>query len=149
MANRVSVYLEEEILSANGLQLVHILYQATIQELREAKRNIASREVAAKCRNFSKACVLIGELLRSLDLEAGGEIAARLKALYEYMLNRLLLANVHNKVEPLTEVIELLSTLDEGWKELAKSTEPPQSVPDPAARFGMADMEVAAQGWSF
>src|ERR1700722_13691053 len=119
MANRVSAYFEQEILAANGLQLVHILYQAAISELCDARRNMASRQVAAKCANFSRACALIGELLSSLDLTQGGEIAARLKSLYEYILTRLLLANLGNLDEPVAEVVALLVTLDEGWKELA------------------------------
>jgi flagellar protein FliS len=152
MANRVSIYLEQEILSANGFQLVHILYSSAIDELRDARRNLASRQIAAKCANLAKASALIGELLSSLDLNAGGEIAARLKALYEYMLARLLRANISNLDEPIAEVIALLSTLDEGWKQLAN---PPQS-PDPigtssarAARFGASDVDVPAQVWSF
>ena len=89
MPNRVSVYLEQEILSANNVQLIHITYQAAITELRDARKNMASRKIAEKCANFSQACSLIGELLSALDLNAGGEIAVNLKALYEYMLARL------------------------------------------------------------
>jgi flagellar protein FliS len=146
MSNRVSIYLEQEILSANPLQLVHILYQATITELREALRNLASRDIAAKCRNLMKASELIGELLSALDLEAGGEIAVRLKALYEYMLSRLLLANLHNLDEPIGETIALLSTLDEGWRELA-CRRPDQSTFTPS--FVGNDADSPAQVWSF
>src|SRR5260370_25060958 len=96
MPNRVSVYLEQEILSANSVQLIHILYQATITELRDARKNMASRRIPEKCANLSQACSLIGELLSALDLNGGGEIAVRLKALYEYMLPRLLAANMPN-----------------------------------------------------
>ena len=150
MANRVSIYLEQEILSASNLQLVHILYQSAINELRDAKRNMASRQIAAKCANFSKACALIGELLTSLDLDAGGEIAARLKALYEYMLTRLLFANARNLEEPLTEVMALLSTLDEGWKQLAnQKPEREPSASRAATHFGAGDVDTPAQVWSF
>jgi flagellar protein FliS len=152
MPNRVSVYLEQEILSANGVQLIHILYQAVITELREARRNMASRKIPEKCANFSQACSLIGELLGSLDLNAGGEIAVRLKALYEYMLTRLLEANMRNLDEPVAQVIALLSTLDEGWKELANhrpSSERDLSAASPITPYGAADPDVPAQVWSF
>jgi flagellar secretion chaperone FliS len=152
MPNRVSVYLEQEILSANNLQLIHILYQATINELREARRNMASRQIPAKCANFSQACSLIGELLSALDLKDGGEIAGRLKALYEYMLARLLEANLRNLDEPVAHVIALLSTLDEGWKELANQRtpmEPQYSTPGASLHFGAGDVDAPAQVWSF
>jgi flagellar protein FliS len=152
MANRVSVYLEQEILSANPLQLVHILYQAAITELREARRNMAARDIPAKCRNLSKATELIGELLCSLDLDAGGEIAARLKALYEYILSRLLQANLHNLDEPIAESIALLSTLDEGWKELAARRQDPdllETASTFSANYCGAEIDAPAQVWSF
>jgi flagellar protein FliS len=152
MSNRVSIYLEQEILSANSLQLVHILYQSAINELRDARRNMAARKIAEKCNNFSRASALIGELLCALDLDAGGEIAIRLKALYEYMLARLLEANMKNLDEPVAQVISLLSTLDEGWKELANQrtpAEPATSAPQMAAQFGGSDVDVPAQVWSF
>lgn len=151
MPNRVSIYLEQEILSANSVQLVHILYQSAMNELRDARRNMASRKIAEKCANFSQASALIGELLCSLDLDAGGEIAIRLKALYEYMLARLLEANLKNLDEPVAQVISLLSTLDEGWKELAgrkTPSEPEVKTPNLAAQFG-ADVDTPAQVWSF
>jgi flagellar secretion chaperone FliS len=152
MSNRVSIYLEQEILSANPLQLVHILYQASITELREARRNMASRDIAAKCRNLTKASELVGELLSALDLDLGGEIAVRLKALYEYMLSRLLVANLRNLDEPIVETIALLSTLDEGWKELASrrpDAQLPQERSSFSSNFVSGDFDTPAQVWSF
>jgi flagellar secretion chaperone FliS len=152
MPNRVSVYLEQEILSANNVQLIHILYQAAITELRDARRNMASRKIAEKCANFSQACSLIGELYSALDLDAGGQIAVNLKALYEYMLAQLLQANIRNLDEPVAQVIALLSTLDDGWKELANrrtSSEPEFSAANPVASYGAVDVDTPAQMWSF
>jgi len=152
MPNRVSVYLEQEILSANSVQLIHILYQSAITELRDARRNMASRQIAAKCANFSQASALIGELLSALDLAAGGEIAVRLKALYEYMLSRLLEANLKNLDEPVAQVISLLSTLDEGWKELANPRAAAESESSTArlpVHFGAGEVDTPAQVWSF
>jgi flagellar protein FliS len=147
MAKRVSIYLEQEILSANNLQLVHILYQATIHELREARRSMAARQIPEKCARMTHACNLIGELLSSLDMTAGGEIAVRLKALYEYMLTRLLQANLKNLEEPVADVIALLSTLDEAWKELANQK--PPTPPPSAQAFISGDLDVPSQAWSF
>jgi flagellar protein FliS len=152
MPNRVSVYLEQEILSASSLQLVHITYQSAINELRDARRNMAARNIKEKCANFCQASALIGELLCSLEMEAGGEIAVRLKALYEYMLAQLLQANLKNLDEPVAQVISLLSTLDEGWKELANRrapSEPQVSTANLSAHLGAGDVDAPAQVWSF
>jgi flagellar secretion chaperone FliS len=152
MPNRVSVYLEQEILAANNVQLIHILYQSAIHELRDARKNMACRKVPQKCANFSRACSLIGELYSALDLDAGGEIAVNLKALYEYMLAQLLQANIRNLDEPVAQVLALLSTLDEGWKELANqrtSSESELSATNAATRQGGRETEAPLQVWSF
>jgi flagellar secretion chaperone FliS len=154
MANRVSIYLEQEILSATGLQLVHLLYQAVMTELRDARSNLAKKEIAGRCRNISKACEMLGELRGSLNHEAGGEIAERLNALYCYMLSRLLDANLHQQDEPLAEVLGLLSTLDEAWKQLAAEQPgaeqleaPSERIPHPAFALGDAP-DTLSHAWS-
>lgn len=151
MSNRFSAYMEQEILSANSTQLVHLLYQAAITELRDARRNLASKQIPAKCANISKACQIIGELVSALNFEAGGEIAVRLDALYRYMLSRLLEANLRNLDEPIAEVTALLSTLGEAWKELA--AEPPTqklngAMTPFAGQFGTDALDRPAQVWS-
>ncbi|MDP3134926.1 MAG: flagellar export chaperone FliS, partial [Burkholderiaceae bacterium] len=55
----------------------------------------------------------------SLDIEAGGELAERLSALYEYMTQRLLFANLKNSLAALDEVYELLVGLRDAWSQIA------------------------------
>src|SRR3981189_3047652 len=105
MSTRVSVYLEQEILAATGLQLVHLLYQATMNELRDARGNLARNDIANRCKNISKACEMIGELRASLNFESGGEIASQLSELYDYILCRLLHANLHRDDAALAEIL--------------------------------------------
>ena len=58
---------------------------------------------------------IIGELHASLDVSAGGQIAANLSALYDYMTRSLLKATVDNKTEMLEEVARLLHDLRSAW----------------------------------
>ncbi|MDP1619631.1 MAG: flagellar export chaperone FliS, partial [bacterium] len=71
----------------------------------------------------------------SLDKTAGGEIAVSLDALYEYMSNRLLMANLNNDPATLEEVSNLLSQLRDAWEAIGSpaSAAPVQtiSVQDP------------------
>jgi len=54
-------------------------------------------------------------LREALDLQQGGEVAANLDSLYEYMVSRLVEANVKNEAEPLDEVAGLLRNVKAGW----------------------------------
>ena len=49
------------------------------------------------------------------DLSAGGQIAANLSELYDYMTRRLLSALANNQVELLDEVSKLLNDIRSAW----------------------------------
>ncbi len=63
--------------------------------------------------------IIINGLKVSLDMNAGGELAERLAALYDYMSERLLYANLHNSQPALDEVSGLLASLREAWAGIA------------------------------
>jgi flagellar protein FliS len=55
-----------------------------------------------------------------LNLEQGGEIAANLDALYEYMVTRLLEANLKSDAALVDEVAGLLRNVKSGWDGIAQ-----------------------------
>jgi flagellar protein FliS len=111
-----NVGLETGIASASPHKLIVMLYDGALVALLSAKANIAAKNIAAKGSAISKAITIIDNGLRaSLDKEAGGEIAANLDALYDYMSRRLLHANLKNDVPAIDEVHGLLADLREAW----------------------------------
>ena len=54
--------------------------------------------------------------LAALDLEAGGEVAANLDALYAFVSERFVDANLRGETAPLEEALGVLTTLHEGWR---------------------------------
>src|SRR6202051_5221305 len=60
------------------------------------KDNRPLSEVTQKLAAMRKAILLIGQLNVTLDMERGGRVAESLRALYEYMLVRLTIANANN-----------------------------------------------------
>ena len=76
-------------------------------------------DLAKRGAAISRALAIVAELQQSLDIEAGGEIARNLRALYFFVTDRLLEANVTNRVEALDEAIGVLETLYEAWSEIA------------------------------
>ena len=63
-------------------------------------------------------------------LTIGGELAANLDALYDYMGRMLLQANLHNDEAKLDEVAELLVGLRESWVQIDPAG---AAVPEPSA----------------
>uniref|UniRef100_UPI003DA0B1AE flagellar export chaperone FliS n=1 Tax=Xanthomonas oryzae TaxID=347 RepID=UPI003DA0B1AE len=73
---------------------------------------------ARKGKAIGEACAIVGHLNGSLDHEAGGEIAGNLSALYDYVMQRLTAANLHNDETALTEALDLLSEIDSAWNSI-------------------------------
>ncbi len=115
-----SVDAETSVPSADPHKLILLLYDGALRALANAKLHMARGEIAAKGENFSKAIMIIENGLKvSLDVKAGGELAERLAALYDYMCDRLLNANLHNRSELIDEVHNLLTELRGAWAQIA------------------------------
>ena len=122
-------YLESRVLSADPIELVRMLYQAAILDVRDARRHLEAGDIAARSRSISKACEILIELSASLDSARGGEIAARLSRLYAYIQTRLVQANCDQADAPLAESLGLLCTLSEGWEGIAPPKPRAESTP--------------------
>jgi flagellar protein FliS len=115
-------YQAEEVLSADPVKLVTILYRAAMDAVGAARRSLANSAIHERSRQITKAFEIIGELRSSLDYERGGEISRSLAPLYVYMQQRLLEANCKQADPPLAEVGRLLTTLLEGWDSIRSET---------------------------
>ena len=58
---------------------------------------------------------IVNGLRTSLDMDAGGSIAANLDDLYTYMTRRMIDASVDNDAEALAEVIDLMLEIKGAW----------------------------------
>lgn len=108
---------ETGVMTANPHRLILMLFEGARLAVAEAKLHMQRNETAAKGAAISKAIMIIDHGLKaSLDVEAGGEIAEKLYALYDYMTNRLLIANLRNEFKALDEVGRLLGELHGAWE---------------------------------
>lgn len=128
MNNPISTYqrvgVETGIESANPHRLIMMLFEGAIEALAKAKLHIRHHKTAQKGETLSKALMIIDHGLKaSLDMHAGGELTQRLLALYDYMTNRLLIANLKNDIEIIDEVSRLLGELYSAWKAIERSPE--------------------------
>jgi flagellar secretion chaperone FliS len=111
----IAAYQEVQVTSRSPLELVVMLYDGALVALEQARAALDAGDLVAKREAMSRSFAILGQLQSSLNLEAGGEVAARLDALYGYLGERLTAANVQCDVAPVAEAIHLLSVLREGW----------------------------------
>lgn len=123
------VGIETGVVAASPHKLIVMLFDGVLAALATAQQHMKTGDIAAKGLAISKAIDIIHCGLRaSLDHNAGGEIAASLDALYEYMTNRLLMANLNNQPEIIDEVQRLLQDLRSAWEAIAPA---PPAMPAP------------------
>lgn len=108
-------YLAEQVLGADPLKLVWLLYRGAIDAVRCARGSLDQGDIRGRARQINRAWAMIQELSASLNHAEGGEISQRLAALYAYMQTRLIEANIRQSAGPLEEVESLLVTLAEAW----------------------------------
>lgn len=112
-------YLETEILQADPLKLVQLLYRGALDSIGKARRFLQGGDIKGRSQQITKALEILTELATSLDRERGGELARTLVELYDYMQRRLQEANFQQVEAPMIEVENLLRTLLEGWEQIA------------------------------
>jgi flagellar protein FliS len=111
-----NISTESSVNGADPHRLISMLYQGALLAIASAKNGILRKETAAKGKSISKAIAIIGEGLNaSLDKSAGGALAQNLSSLYDYMVMRLVAANLKNDITVLDEVARLLTELTEAW----------------------------------
>lgn len=134
--------VENSIAGASPHKLVMMLFDGAIMSVQRGKSCMQQGDVAAKGESISRAIAIIDEGLKvSLDEKAGGELAKNLKALYEYMSNRLLMANLKNDAEALDEVARLLGELKGAWEQIGRQSQmaaPPIEAAATSARPSMS-----------
>ena len=114
-----NVGYETEIGTANPHRLIMMLFDGALMAVASATRHMEQGEIPQKGAAVSQAITIIGDGLRaSLDVEAGGELAEKLGALYDYMCDRLFYANLNNSTATLDEVSGLLSEIKGAWAEI-------------------------------
>lgn len=87
------------------------LYDGVLKFLAQARRGILENSPKIRGENISKIMAIITELECALDQEKGGEIAANLGSLYQYIMNRLTVASVEDDLEALDQVKEIVVML--------------------------------------
>ena len=114
-----TVGIESGVAAADPHKLILMLYQGALLAIASAKNQILRKQISAKGSSITKAIKIIDEGLKAcLDVEAGGEIGKNLFNLYDYMNQRLLIANLKNDTAILDEVSTLLIELKGAWESI-------------------------------
>lgn len=116
----LDVLTEEWIYQKNSQQLTALLYEGLMECLEEAIAAMKQKDHWKANKQLQKGNDILRRLGVGLRYDAG-IIAHQLDALYNYMAERLIEANMKKDVKIVQEVWQLTTTIATAWNETLKS----------------------------
>ncbi len=110
-------YQQNQVLTASKEQILIMLYDSAIRFCQQAITASETGNSVEKLGKISKSFAIITEFSNSLNHEIGGEIAADLDGLYQFMMRELNLARKDTTGKHLKVVHNLLTDLRQTWSE--------------------------------
>ena len=112
---KVDSYRKTQIETADPATLILMLFDRAIVLLDKAKNEIIEKKYEEKGYSLTKANEIIAELLRSLDMEKGGEIASSLSRLYNFVMREIIDADMNLNTNAIDNSRRIVSELRESW----------------------------------
>ena len=122
--NQAQEYRKNAVLGASPAQLVVMLYDGALRFIEGGRLAMAAKDLSRQNESLQRAQKIVIELMSTLDREKGGELATNLASLYDFVLDRLMRANIEDAEKPLDEAARTLRELREAWVQIATATAP-------------------------
>lgn len=104
-------YAQAEVTVSDPRRLLLLMFDGGVAFLRGARDGLAAGDLPRFMYHAQKAQGVVGELLGTLDYEAGGDIARNLARLYDYMLFHMTEGTAQKSVRHYDEVLGLFETI--------------------------------------
>ena len=135
-ANSIASYrqidLESDGRGADPHRLIVLLFDGAESTVEQALLRLEANDIVGKSESLMKAIdIILSGLSASLNTEQGGDLANNLKALYDYMVSRLVHANIHKDPGAIREVQRLLGEISGAWREMGENIRQGGEVQNP------------------
>lgn len=117
--NPYSQYKQTQISTASQGHLIVMLYDGMIRFLNTAIENMEPKTYDVVNNNIQRTHDILSELMVSLNMEEGGQVAQNLMALYVFFKKRLIEANIQKDANILREILKMITELRDAWKEIS------------------------------
>ena len=141
-SNYQNAYKKASVNTLDQNKLIIMLYDGAIKNANFAVQYMESGEIEKVHDSLIKTKNIVTELLATLNMEQGGEIAKNLKSLYSYMFSQLIEANMEKKTAPVLTVIDLMKELRGAWVQI-KEKKKPEEKKENASGQGMMQYKEA------
>jgi flagellar secretion chaperone FliS len=127
--SRASQYREMQVLSASPARLTVLLFEHLEVVMRRAQNAIRNDQIELRVESLGRAREILSELLGTLDIERGGQLAIDLSMLYGFLLAELVDVGIRRDVVRLGRLIGIVNTLSTAFAEAAKQLDEASVTP--------------------
>jgi len=116
--NAYNQYRENSILTASPEELTLMLYNGLVKFIMRALDAVEKNRIEEAHSNIVRAQDIVQEFMLTLDRKY--PVAASLELIYDYMLRRLIEANIRKDAEILNEVLNMARQMRDTWEQAMK-----------------------------
>ncbi|WP_414648657.1 flagellar export chaperone FliS [Clostridium sp.] len=120
--NAFNTYKSNSVNFASKDQLLLMLVDGAAKFAKIGKQAILDKDAKKAHENIVKTQNIFYELMATLDVEMGGEWAKSLMKVYDFIIRRLMDANIKKSQEIMNEVIPLIEDVRDTWNEAYKKS---------------------------
>ena len=117
-------YQETQFATADRGRLLLLMFEGGLKFLAQSRSGLEAGDFVRFAHQLGRAQAVIAELMHTLDHKAGGEIAANLERLYQFMLDHLVEANRRKSVRHIEQVSRLLGTIADAFRTILERPHP-------------------------
>lgn len=116
--NALNQYKQNTVFTATPEELTLMLYDGAIKFMNIAKYNMEEERLERSHESLIRAQDIITELGASLNMDY--EISNNFKDLYDFIMTKLIDANINKEIKPIDEALDIVTEMRDTWKEAMK-----------------------------
>ena len=109
---------DTQTMYASPHQLMLMLFDGAIEAMSFTIGAIEQNNLAIRSKQSTRSITIINGMRECLDMQAGGELADNLYALYQYMAQELFRANFKNDSETIRNIQTMLKDIRGSWEKI-------------------------------
>lgn len=122
-SNPYDAYKSTQIKTASKEQILLMLYEGAIKFMKQGQQALKKGENELAHQKLLKSQDIVTELMASLDMDIGGDIAEELYSLYDYTLHNLVQANVEKNPNRVRNALNVMEDLNDAWNTIINEQE--------------------------
>jgi flagellar protein FliS len=126
------IYQDSAIRGATPIELVILLYDSVIEDMRRAVEAMQKSDIEARSNQVSHALMVLQQLQGTLDFERGGSAAKQFEQFYNLVRAKLLEAQMRGSADLMRQQIRYLSEVRDCWVHARRVLEPRAGSVTPA-----------------